>query len=612
VVSGAAGVATPLTPAPAARRRWAAPLSGALLLAVLGAFGWWLLSSWAPKRSTDIPTVSVKVTPFTSDGGEKRDPALSPDGELVAYSWAGPADDNWDIYVKGRGPGTRPLRLTENPSQDRSPVWSPDGRQIAFVRDLDGGPAIYTAPWPSGQERRLIQLTGPINMFGDYYFVTILSWSPDGEWLAFVEKPSADEPARIVRLALATLEKQPLTSPPSDTGGDFYPALSPNGSQLAFVRSSTGGYGNQDVWVQPAGGPGPRQLTFERYAEIGGLAWTPDGREIVFTILYPRRTILRVSLAGGEPRPVAGVGQGAGLPSIRGSRMVYDQQTAYPGDFWRVPGRGASAPGGEPERLIASSGSDYHPAYSPDGRRIAFSSSRSGVGNIWVCESDGSSPVQLTDYASHTGTARWSPDGHRIVFDSVEAGDGNIYTIDAEGGIARRLTPEPSEEIHGGPWSHDGQWIYFRSNRTGEGQIWKIPAEGGTPVQVTRGGGFYAAQWCDSSYLYYAKSDSPTGIWRVPVGGGEETEVFSGPIGAKSWALSSSGIYYYTATEQARRREYTILYRDSQSGRVTELFRREGPISFGTVLAVSPDERWILYGERPLPTSELMLVENFR
>jgi predicted Ser/Thr protein kinase len=241
VERGAGDVAPAVTPVRPAWSRWALPAGAVGLLAALGALGWWLLSSRAAKP----PTETLKITPFTADGGEKGGPALSPDGEMVAYSWAGPEDDNWDIYVKGLGLGTSPLRLTDDPARDRSPVWSPDGRQIAFVRDLQGGPAIYTVPWPSGRERRLIQLTGPITRFDEYFFVTTLSWSPDGDWLAFAEKPSEEEPARIVRLALATLEEQPLTSPPRDAAGDFYPALTPDGSRLAFVRSAAGTYGNQ-------------------------------------------------------------------------------------------------------------------------------------------------------------------------------------------------------------------------------------------------------------------------------------------------------------------------------------------------------------------------------
>jgi dipeptidyl aminopeptidase/acylaminoacyl peptidase len=219
--------------------------------------------------------------------------------------------------------------------------------------------------------------------------------------------------------------------------------------------------------------------------------------------------------------------------------------------------------------------------------------------------------VQLTAHKRHLDTPRWSPDGRRILFNSSEAGDWDLWVVDADGGIPRPLTQGPPEE-GSATWSHDGQWIYFPSDRSGEQQIWKIPAEGGAAVQVTRGGGFYAQESWDGRHLYYVVSER-SGIWRVPVEGGEEAEVVQRPVETYDWVPSQSGIYYATNREVIpfRRSVYTISFLDFGSGQVTELFRREGPFLHGT-LAVSPDERWILYGESPSPTSELMLVENFR
>jgi hypothetical protein len=113
----------------------------------------------------------------------------------------------------------------------------------------------------------------------------------------------------------------------------------------------------------------------------------------------------------------------------------------------------------------------------------------------------------------------------------------------------------------------------------------------------------------DGLHVYYPKSD---GVWRVPVGGGEETEVFSGPVGYRDWAPARGGLYFSTRTEkQGRWRESAVLYLDLDSGKVTEVFRREGGLGSG--LAVSPDEEWILLDKAPLlPTSELLLMENFR
>jgi Tol biopolymer transport system component len=300
--------------------------------------------------------------------------------------------------------------------------------------------------------------------------------------------------------------------------------------------------------------------------------------------------------------------------------MAYLQVTAPSWNVWRLPGR-TSRRDRVPEKLIASSRDDYNADYSPDGRKIAFDSNRSGANNIWVCDADGSHPIQLTSFASYTGTPRWSPDGRRIVFDSVEAGDWNLYVIEADGGIPRRLTQESSDDSRG-DWSGDGRWLYFASHRSGHPQIWRMPAEGGQAVQVTHGGAVSAeASWDDRQLYFVGKKEDA--IWRVPLPAGQETEVLSGPRSYYAmWALSRSGIYH--ATEQARafagvdvsRRtrvatEYAIRFLDFESGEVTELFRKEGPFRHRW-LAVSPDEEWILYGEQPLAQAELMLVENFR
>ena len=182
--------------------------------------------------------------------------------------------------------------------------------------------------------------------------------------------------------------------------------------------------------------------------------------------------------------------------------------------------------------------------------------------------------------------------------------------IDAEGGVPRQLTPEPSLDAVG-TWSHDGKWIYFHSDRSGESQVWKMPSGGGPAVQGTRVGGVYAEESWDDGYLYYAKTENQTAIWRVPVDGGKETEVVAGPTNQLAWALSRSGIYYATDHGQGRRREYAIQFYDFESGEITDLYRKDGPFEHAW-LAVSPDEAWVLYGEAPMGTSELMLVENFR
>jgi serine/threonine protein kinase/Tol biopolymer transport system component len=587
-------------------RRWAPPTAGAVLV-ILGGLGAWRISTWRP----DVPTSPPTITPFTSDGGVKLGPRLSPDGEKVAYAWAGPDDDNWDIYVKALGAGAQPLRLTDDRARDMVPTWSPNGRQIAFVRWTPDHASVHTVPSLGGQERKLMDLKGE-PFVPDVGLYVGLSWSPDGEWLAFSDKAETGEAAAIVRISLATMERQVLTSPPEEAFGDLRPRFSPDGRHLAFFRIPHLITDFWDLWVQPLDGGEARRLTFAEHDNCGGLDWSADGREILFAC--DRDGVSRLSLAGGTPRPVPSLSRHGWWFTVQGTRMVYVEvaSTSRGMDLWRVPGRETAVGDRAAENLISSSEPEMNPNYSPNGRRIAFASMREGQRfQIWVCANDGSDAVQITHMEKGAGTPRWSPDGRRIVFDSIESGNYDLWVVDADGGIPRQLTRHPSAD-HTGTWSRDGRWIYFGSERTGAEQIWKMRAEGGPAVQVTRGGGFYALESWDRRHLYYSK-EPPSGVWRVPVEGGEETEVVAIPIEFFwDWALSRGGIYFATSRWHPGRKEtYTIELLDLESGETSEVFHKQGPFGHAS-LAVSPDERWILFGESAPTQSELMLVENLR
>ena len=588
------------------RRHWrGSALIGAAV--VTAAIAGWL---WKETRRTSRPPTDIR--PFTTEGGLKIAPRLSPDGERVAYAWTGTADDNWDIYVKPVGVGTTPLRLTRHPDADWRPNWSPDGRQVAFVRETSSGGAVYVIPALGGQERKLVDLEGPVWRSG-FRFVSSFAWSPDGQWLALAEKPAPDRPARIVRVDLATLEKTPLTSPPGASLGDSAPAVSPDGRMLAFVRESSSAWGNLDVWVQLLPKGDARRLSFGRYDFCGQLAWMPAGDEIVFATgeeFIPGR-IFRIRVDGGKPEWLSGVGDSVAFATTGQSRMVYAKATRTPGEIWRMPGRKGSHSGRVGAKLISSSQDDLGPAYSPDGQKIAFQSVRGGNDNVWLSDADGRNPTQLTAFERHAGAPRWSPDGRKIVFDSHETGDYEIYVIDAEGGVPRRMTREPSSE-NLASFSSDGRSIYFSSDRSGRREIWRMPADGGPAIQVTRSGANFGWESWDGQHLYLQSLDTPA-VRKVPVGGGEEVEVLRLPSTNAPWALSRSGIYYnsWRWLLRGRRSESVFYFLDFDSRRTSVLLKREGQyLPLG--LEVSPDEQWILEGQFFQAQSELMLVENFR
>jgi len=247
--------------------------------------------------------------------------------------------------------------------------------------------------------------------------------------------------------------------------------------------------------------------------------------------------------------------------------------------------------------------------FSPDGRKIAFASDRTGSAEIWISASDGSNPVQLTSFgSSNTGTPRWSPDGKQIAFDSRKEGHSDIYMVSAEGGEPRRMTTEPFEN-NVPSWSRDGNWIYFSSDRSGAWQIWKVSAAGGNAVQVTKQGAFQAFESADGRLLYYSKYYGVQGVWKIPVEGGEEVRVLEQGEGLE-WALLSHGICLINPGATPA----TIEFFEFASKRLKHLTAVDlGPSAeVGGGFAVSPDGKWVLYRRVDQLDSDIMLVENFQ
>jgi Tol biopolymer transport system component len=586
---------------PLPTRWWAAAIGIGALVVVLVIAGavWFHLRRAAPTKPSLPP---LRVLPFTSFPGLERSPSFSPDGNQIAFEWDGEKEDNWDIYAKVIGTESV-LRLTTNPAVDLAPAWSPDGRYIAFHRHTETEDGIFLVPALGGPERKLYsaRLGGP-------WGLERLGWSPDGKYLAFSETIPGQEVLRISLLSVETLESRPVTSPPPPWG-DYYPRFSPDGRTLAFLRQFTAG--SSEICLVPAAGGEPKRLTYDN-AGIGGLTWTPDGAHLIYSSTRGGTLGLwKISVAGGEAEQLAVGRENADAPALSrdGRRLAYIQESGDT-NIWRFEVPRAPGRAKPPTKLIASTELEQSQQFSPDGKRIVFASSRSGnCCEIWVCESDGSNPRQLTFIGGPmAGTPRWSPDGRQVVFDCNAGGNEDIYVVSVEGGPPRRLTSEKSEDVTPS-WSRDGRWIYFASNRTGNWQVWKMPAEGGKAVQVTKGGGFAAFESYDGKTLYYAKGPAVPGLWKVPVEGGEETLVLE-QVGAALWGywgLTQDGIYYYNARTRA------IEFFSFATRKVTKVATPERePNLYNPGLSVSPDGRWILYTQIDTVSSDIMLVENFR
>lgn len=585
------------------RHKQGAVLALAILLAAGAGIIFWL-SSWTGQHRAPPLDATARIIPFTTFGAADH-PAFSPDGNQIAFTWDGGSGDNLDIYVKLIGAGA-PLRLTTDPAEDLSPAWSPDGRYIAFLRRSAIENGIFFVPALGGPERKLGK-TEPSR--------SRLAWSVDGKFLAIVDRSSPQEGYGIFLLSVEDGEKQRLTSPPKSSD-DNYPAFSPDGKTLAFIRS--GGLTFDDIYLIPIHGGQLRRLTADD-RRIYSMAWTANGREIVFSSNRGGSVSLwRVAASGGTPEWVAATGQNAYSPAIsrQGNRLAYNV-SFLDTNIWRMErssatDQAAAGRKNSPTKFISSTRKDDSPQFSPNGKKIVFDSDRSGSEEIWVCDSDGSHPVQLTFFdGPAAGTPRWSPDGQQIVFDAHPAGNADIYVISAEGGKPRRLTLGPFHNVMPS-WSRDGRWIYYCSNRSGAFQTWKVPAAGGQAMQVTKQGGFEAFESPDGKLLYYTKGRGAGGIWRMPVEGGEEMQVpeLLNAGYCRYWAVLDDGIYFVSQEASSRP---AIKFFSFATHRVTPIgvLERE-PLQGPPGLTVSPDGRWVLYVQVDQSISDIMLVENFR
>jgi serine/threonine protein kinase len=600
-----AGVASP------AKWRW---LSGVGLLAVLAA----AYSVW--QQQSTIAPAPLKVTSLTTFAGPELYPSLSPDGNHVAFTWSGHKQDNTDIYVQQIGAGD-PLRVTTDPHHDYNPVWSPDGRWIAFLRG--------DAPTPlatSVRELRLVApLGGPERMVASLRVQELtehpayLTWCADSSCVIVSDSLGERKPDALFAISIDTSEKRQLTNPQPPVLADSNPALSFDGSTLLFIRRTTWSSGELHT-VSLA--PKMTMTTEPRHIAVSGVkidtaTWLPDS-EILFStpVLSGTTNLWRVPAIGGAPTRLAYTGEDGTMPTVaRGqsqssSRMVYVRRL-IDDNIWQMtttaPGLPPASP---PTAAIRSTKQDIHPQLSPDGKRLAYTSTRSGFWEIWVSDLDGANAVQLTDMRAPTGTGvpHWSPDGHVIVFASDVEGQFDIFVVPAAGGKVRNLTSHPAFD-HVPAFSRDGKWVYFSSSRSGTFQIWRMPAAGGEPVQVTKDGGFFSQDSPNGADLYFMSTagvGAITPIWRMPTSGGQAVKVIDGAVNG-GFAVVTRGIYFLDLVAGVR-----IQFYDFATRRATVVARDLGPGAEMGGFHASADGRTILFVRRESAVDDLMLVENFR
>jgi Tol biopolymer transport system component/DNA-binding winged helix-turn-helix (wHTH) protein len=547
----------------------------------------------------------MRIVPLTSLPGTVRDPVFSPDGEKIAFIWDGENPVRGDLYVQLVG-GEKPLRLTHTGSGFTCCAdWSRDGRQIAFGRCDDNGGGIFIVPALGGTERKLTDVICPLGDAGHP------KWIADGKSLLLIDRCEPDGPSGIVAFSLETGEKRCLSHPPlSGWPGDSFPALSPDGRTVAFVRSSTAG--TRELYTVALSGGNLHQITHEGTAGLNFM-WSSDGQHIVFNSgrsgLF---RVWRVAAAGGDVK-LETVYPGSGTLSRDGSRLAYVDPPGILGRSVAISRLELSGAGGQivsQNKILATDGGNTAPQLSPDGRQIVFESCRTGRCQIWRSDADGSSPLQMTFFDNgFPGTPRWSPDGKWVAFDHHPDRHSQIYLIDSEGRNLHAVTS--GNHVNVVPsWSRDGTALYFASNRTGTWQVWKRELSTGREAQLTRHGGFAVFESYDGKELYYSKFERG-GIWSIPVSGGEEQQVTEA-LHLGYWgyfAVTEKGIYLLDSDAAPKP---TLMFYNFQTHQLGPLLRlAEAPVPWSANLAASRDGRTVFIAQGAQHSS-ITMVENFQ
>jgi len=565
---------------------------------------------WVELRGpTALP---LKISPLTSYPGTEMFPAFSPDGRQVAFVWNGEKQDQFDIYVKTIGVDP-PRRLTSDPEQECHLAWSPDGAWIAFAHcdsgDTSGPPGglgLYLIASTGGMKRKIGYLHEGLNAYGRPF-----AWTADSK--ALVKERVVAGTTSLVVLSIATATEVGEVTRPVPGTRDIEPSLSPDGRTLAFVRQPGPGLSdiymvNLDPQLAPKGQP--KRLTFEN-DYVANPVWTNDGREVLYTAGYQgARGVWRVSArSGASPKQVPALAQ-SGLQVA----LSHDGKLAYTRryrdyDIWRADLDKGTSP--SPAPLIASTFSDSEPHYSPDGKRIAFQSNRSGAAEIWLSNADGTGAVQLTSLNAQAGSPAWSPDGSQVAFDCKVGDRLDVYVAAIEDKEIRRLTSGPGFHITPA-WSHDGQWIYFASARTGRLEVWRLPSTGGDAVQVTKSGGFFVFESPDGKFLFYAKNgEDPTTLWRKSLETGKEEQIIDSLRYWSYFTVFDDGIYFVPArSSKSTFESFEVAFYEFSTGHVRTLAEiAKWP---GVGFSVAPDRRSVLFAPSETHGADLMLIENFR
>ncbi len=573
---------------PSVEPRWNIWLAVGIAVFIVTAFG--LVQTLSNK--TDKFLSFYDPIPVSTLIGTEFEPAISPDGEKISFSYMQPGQNNMDLYIKLLEDRSQ-IRFTDHPTPQAAGVWSPDGKYLAYLSAEDSTCGIYKVPDIGGDKVRIGTC---------YSRPRDLGWSPDGSTLAFTDAETPSEPRSIFFLDIETQSTEKITAPESGDW-DKDPVFTPDGKFMVFNRKLSGLRG--DIFKMNLESKEITQLTFDN-ASILGLDIFNSGENIAFSSNRGgQRALWNIPIEGGEPVRFHINERVPTDPkfALQKNRMIYKSNIDQ-AHLWVIDAQEIEP---TPRQIAGSSRAEIHPSLSHKGDKLTFISNRTGNFELWLTSVEDDNPVKLTtSNAGFINKPAWSSDDSRIAFDARIDGDHDIYEVDIASKSMQAIVDLEGDQVNA-HYSRDGKYLYFASNHTGQQEIWKHSLIDGSLVQLTDRGGYYLQEGLNGEYLYFTRSDS-AGLWRMPISDTGKAFQFIPQLSVidwGNWVLTEKGIVFVDRSQGV---QIKLQAYDSQV--CTPIFAPEKPIQIGSpTLTVSRDGDVIILAQIERREDEIMMID---